>query len=188
MPKAKKPEPKQHKTKSKDKKVLKWVLIGAGIFTLLVILGVVGMIMFIYGFSKTVKVDTNGNGTATVTTDDGSQTSSTFGNGVSLPDGFPADVPVYDPSTVIFITTSDNIDYSLDAKTSDSSDEVAKYYNNELPNQGWQKSSQSTFGDGIVLKYIKDNRTLTVSTSKPKKSSDNKTYITISVSTSKYQQ
>lgn len=109
---------------------------------------------------KDAKV-TSKNGSITVTGKDGKATLSTS---QKLPAGFPADVPVYQPSTIKFAASLAKDSYSVALGTNDSADKVTSFYDKQLAAEGWKmkENSQITFGAVTTTSYTKDKSDLTV--------------------------
>jgi hypothetical protein len=81
--------------------------------------------------------------------------------GVSLPNGFPKDVPVYPGATIaVSATTQDMINVSL--QTTDQPQEVKAFYQEKLKQNGWQTQSTLNIPQGTMLHATKDGRTQTV--------------------------
>jgi hypothetical protein len=81
--------------------------------------------------------------------------------GVSLPDGFPKDVPVYPGATVAAsVTAQDMMNVSL--QTTDSLSQVKTFYQQKLKQNGWEIQSTMSMPQGVMLHATKDQRTQTV--------------------------
>lgn len=106
------------------------------------------------------KVDTN-SGAVTITDKD---TNATVSTTQKLPDGFPKDVPVYEPSTIRFSASLTKNSYNVTLSTNDSPEKVKEYYTRELKQEDWQEKPNSsvTFGAITTTTYTKDNKELTV--------------------------
>ncbi len=170
----------------KKDNTLKIVLIVLGVLFGLGVLGAILMTVFFaavfHKATENVKVGKNGS-TVTVKSSDG-QTSATYGTGATLPQGWPSDVPVYKPSTIIYATKSDNKGFSLAAKTSSSTQSVVDYYRTQLVNQGWTSTHESSYGDGTILTFEKGDTTTSVTVSKQANEATDKTLVTVSVHSS----
>ncbi len=167
---------------------LKIALIIVGVLVGLGILATIAMTVFVGSIfnhaAKNVKVNGNGDGgTVTVKTNDG-QTSATYGTGAKLQAGFPTDVPIYKPSTLVASSKTGDNSYSASAKTNDSVDKVTNYYRDQLASGGWTNVHESSYQDGNIMDYKKDNRTLVLSISNQKNETTEKTYITLTTSVS----
>lgn len=170
--------------KKKDN-TLKIVLIVVGVVGGLLIIGAVAMTVFFGSlFNRATKnISVNGtkdNGSVTVKTDDGKSTA-TYGTDAKLPDGFPSDIPIYEPSNIIYATSTDKKHYSVSARTADSTKDVLSYYKKELATQGWKATSESSYGEGTILIYKKNNRQLTASVSTQDDKTAEKTFFSVSV-------
>lgn len=94
-----------------------------------------------------------------------------FGN-AKLPNNFPADVPIYSPSTLTFShagSAEDADSASATLETDDSVDKVADWYKGQMESNGWKMGSIDTWGTGAE-KYVnytatKGERTLSVGVS-----------------------
>jgi hypothetical protein len=178
------PTPKPGSPKKKDN-TLKIVLIVVGVIGGLLIIGAVAMTVFFGSlFNRATKnISVNGtkdNGSVTVKTDDGKSTA-TYGTDAKLPDGFPSDIPIYEPSNIIYATSTDKKHYSVSARTADSTSDVLAYYKKELATQGWKATSESSYGEGTILIYKKNNRQLSASVSTQDDKTAEKTFFSVSV-------
>jgi hypothetical protein len=163
---------------------------GKGLAIAAIILSVVFMLVsagavwaIYYSANKSLKdaginVDTKSN-TVTVNKDGESVS---IGENAKLPDDFPSDVPIYEPSDVVASLKNGENSYSATLLSSDSISKVTEYYTAELPKNGWQTSddtSSLTLENSTISTYKKDNRTLGVIVATDP--SSNKTSITLSV-------
>jgi len=88
--------------------------------------------------------------------------------GVSLPDYFPKDVPVY-PGATINISSKTREGMMVMLKTNESAEKIKQYYEKANKEQGWEENENTVAMDKIaILGYKKDNRTLTVTISTDK--------------------
>jgi hypothetical protein len=89
-----------------------------------------------------------------------------FGEGADLPEEFPNDVPLYQPSTVLASSSSNNNqDFTVSLQTSDDFDTVADFYDDEIESEGWEVDDNASFsGDGqtVTITANKDGRRLSV--------------------------
>lgn len=148
---------------------LKIVLIVVGVLIVLSILGsIAASFMAKSIFEGGVSALTGGkakvstkDGAVTLKSDNGKTTLSTE---QKLPTGFPADVPVYQPSTIKFSATLGKGMYNVTFSTNDSDAMVAKYYDKELPANGWvvKENSHVTFGSVSTTTYTKGKSDLVV--------------------------
>jgi hypothetical protein len=134
-------------------------------------------------------VDTNsqqglgdsGPGNVSITGEDGQ--AATIGENVSLPSGFPDDVPIYEPSDVVVATNSDG-KYGVTLLTSDSSSKVTEYYTSELAKNGWtpkQGNGVLSFEGGSSILLEKDGDAISLFIITDSKKSGKNTNITIAV-------
>lgn len=177
---------KTAETKKKDN-TLKIVFIVLGVFVGLSILSVVGLMIFfgsIFGWKdKNVTVNSDGEkGSVTIKSNDG-QSATSYGENVQIPDGFPSDVPIYDPATLVSSSKLSEGQYSVSARTASTVSDVTSFYKNDMKEQGWNSQIESSYGDGTILSFKKGNRTASVTVSvQPQESSDRKTFFTVSTS------
>jgi ABC-type lipoprotein release transport system permease subunit len=169
--------------KKKDN-TLKIVLIVVGV---LVGLGIIGTILATVFFASLFNKATDGvdvnDGTVTIQSDDGKVTTSA-GEGAKLADGWPSDVPIFEPSTLRSSSTSENTSFSAVASTASSVTDVSAYYKAQMAAQGWATQLDSSSAEGTLLSFSKDNRTSSVIvTTSDDNSSSEKTGFVISIST-----
>ncbi len=186
-------EPAKQQTKKpavpkKKDNTLKIILIIVGVFVGLMILGTIAVSVFVGSIfnsaTKNIKVDGDGDkGSVTIKSTDGS-TTATYGNDASLPEGFPSDVPIYEPSTIVYATKTGNNRFSASAKTSDSASQVLAFYKADLSDKGWTNTHESSYGQGSILTYEKDDTLLSVSVSTQDTEESEKTFISLGVSPS----
>lgn len=175
----------QTKKTKKSNSTTKIVLIVVGVVVGLAMLGTIAsMVLFGALLDKaTENVDVN-NGEVTVKSDDG-QSTTTYGDNVKLTDGFPTDVPIFDPSTLKASSKNNTDDFSAVAVTDQSVADVTSFYKTEMAAQGWTLQYDSTAEGSGLLTFAKDDRTasIIVSTSNDADSNE-KTGFVISVGTS----
>ncbi len=106
------------------------------------------------------KIDSK-SGSVTLQGDGGKSTVST---GKELPAGFPADVPVYQPSTIKFSASLSKGSYNVTFSTNDNTADVSKFYEKELAKNGWQlkENGQVSFGTVATSTYTKGKSDLVV--------------------------
>jgi hypothetical protein len=81
-----------------------------------------------------------------------------------LPEGFPADVPVYPGLSELDVTRLGK-GFEISGFAPDSIDEIDSYYTVSLDRAGWKRDAQlsdSSSTDARVLHYTKDDRGITV--------------------------
>lgn len=169
----------------KKNNTLKIVLIVVGVLVGLGIIGTVLMVVFFSALFKsaTENVSSNGDGTVTLQSDDGN-TKTTVGENVELTQGFPSDVPIFEPSTLLASSKTDESDFSAVARTAKSIEEVSSYYKTTMAAQGWASQLDSATSDGTFLTFQKDNRTSSVVvTTNSDESSNEKTGFVVTVTT-----
>jgi hypothetical protein len=159
----------------------------AGIIISIVIMisGIAAGYAIYYSANKAVKdaglnIDAN---SKTVTVNKDGQSVS-LGENAKLPDDFPSDVPIYEPSDVVASLHNEEHSYSASLLSPDSISKVSSYYASELPKLGWTSSEDTTavtLQNGSIATFTKGDRTLgVIIASDP--SSSSKTSITLSVS------
>lgn len=168
----------------KDNKTLKIVLIVVGV---LVGLGIIGTILATMFFASLFDSATDGvnvdDGTVTIKSDDGQVTTSA-GEGATLAEGWPSDVPIFEPSTLRSSSKADNTSFSAVASTASSVADVTAYYKSEMASKGWATQLDSSSGDGTLLSFSKDNRTSSVIVTRSEdEASNEKTGFVVSVAT-----
>jgi len=167
--------------KKKDN-TLKIVLIVVGVVVGLGVIGTVASMIFLGSlFNNAVdNVDVD-DGSVTIQSDDGSVT--TVGEDAKLAEGFPSDVPIFEPSTIKGSTKVDNTQFSVVAATAKSVSDVTSYYKTQMAAQGWTNSLDSASEGSSLLTFTKDNRTASVIVSTSEEDSSEKTGFVVSVST-----
>jgi hypothetical protein len=99
-----------------------------------------------------VKLDLSGQ-RASVSSKDG-KTQATFGQGASVPEDFPKQVPIY-PGSTISSSMSDRStspSHTLIFKTSDASAKVIGYYKGEL--KGFRVEQETDMGTSHIMKFV----------------------------------
>lgn len=171
----------------KKSSTLKIVLIVVGV---LVGLGIIGTVLMVVFFSALFKnaaenVSNNSDGTVTLQSDDGN-TKTTVGENVSLAQGFPSDVPIFEPSTLLASSKTDDTDYSAVARTASTVSDVSNYYKTTMAAQGWTPQLDSASSDGTFMTYQKGDRTSSVVvTTNSDEGSNEKTGFVVTVTTQK---
>ncbi len=181
--------PKQQSAKSSDAKkkdnTLKIVLIVVGALVGLMILGGTVTTIFIGSLfgnaTKGIKVTGTDDGGAVTIKSDNGQSTATYGSDAAIPDGFPSDVPIYEPSTTVYATKTDDKHYSVALKTADTTDKVFAYYRDELTKQGWTSTHESSYTGGNILLYKKGDRSLSLSVSTQENEEVEKTFVNLSI-------
>jgi len=170
--------------KKKDN-TLKIVLIVVGVLVGLGILGTIASVVFFSAlFNKAtdgVNLGSNGNGTVTVKSDSGESTA-TYGEGASLQQGFPSDVPIFEPSTLVASSKIDDKNYSASAKTSKPTSEVLAYYKTELVKGGWESTYEAVFENSAIATYKKGTRGVNITAGLQDNDPKEKTFFTVSTS------
>lgn len=126
-----------------------------------------------------------GKGTVSVTDKEGNTGS--FGNSVSLPSGFPSDVPIYKPSTIRLAVKSKDNAYNVTFTSKDSPETINQWYESELSKQGWSSANSSSIdlGVGKTQSFTKGDQQLVyvIYGDKTQYSSDEKTMVSLTVAT-----
>ncbi len=99
---------------------------------------------------------------------------------LKLPEGFPTDVPVYPKSRVV-ATATEKQAVTVSLETSDTVDEVAKFYADKLKAAGWQIATTFNTEENSVVSATKQKRTCTVAAGRR----DKGTMLTLMVSSDK---
>lgn len=151
----------------------------------LMLLGIAAGYMIYYSANKAVQdagLDINAKDKTVTVNKDGESVS--VGANAKLPDDFPSDVPIYEPSDVVASLKTGERSYSASLLSSDSSSKISEYYTTELPKNGWTTSNDTsslTLQNGSIATFTKGDRTLGVIIAADP-SSSSKTSITLSVS------
>lgn len=153
--------------------------------SIFILLTIIFFATFAFAINKAAKdsgVNIDGkNGNFSVTNKDGD--SATIGSNAKLPDGFPSDVPIYEPSDVIASVKTGEGAYSVSLLTNDSQEEVNDFYSTELQKNGWtsgDSAAQFNFSGGSASSFTKgDQRLSVIIASDP--SNEKKTSITLAV-------
>lgn len=74
---------------------------------------------------------------------------------------FPSDVPIYSPSTLREMLAGAG-KHATSFATEASSQEVATFYRQQLPNNGWKLEEEGEFGDHVMLRGLKQERKVSV--------------------------
>jgi hypothetical protein len=74
---------------------------------------------------------------------------------------FPSDVPIYSPST-IGETLAGVARHATSFTTEASSQEVATFYRQQLPDNGWKLEQEAGVGDHVTLRGLKQGRKVSV--------------------------
>lgn len=171
----------------KKSSTLKIVLIVVGVLVGLTVLGTIASIVFLGALfnSATDGVDVN-DGSVTIQTENG-EVKTNVGEGTKLADGFPSDVPIFSPSTLMASSKAENSSFSAVAKTASSVGDVTNFYKTQMASQGWTTQLDSSSGDGTLLTFAKDDRTASVVvTTSTEESSNEKTGFVVSVTNQSY--
>lgn len=81
---------------------------------------------------------------------------------VTLPEGFPKDIPVYANATITEAEKTGETDGDLSISTTDSMQTVAAWYDAQLTGAGWKKTAGNE-GKSISAVYEKDGMNLSLS-------------------------
>jgi len=91
-----------------------------------------------------------------------------FGENVKLPDGFPADAPIYTGAKIVSVTISKQVDKgdSLTLKSDDAVSKVASWYTDHLKSAGFTEDVSTSAGGTEIRSYKKNTIkiALTIST------------------------
>ena len=84
-------------------------------------------------------------------------------SGVSLPDGFPSDVPIY-PGATITLTSETPQGMNVVLRTKDPAEKVRQFYQEKLKAEGWEIVATMNMPTGAMLQAKKGERSQTVIT------------------------
>lgn len=101
------------------------------------------------------------NGSITITGEDGTEV--TASEGGELPEGFPADVPVFEGPVISSLKSGSG--FMVVIETDRSVDEVKDWYKDELENSTWKVAFESTSAEGATIAAERDDATLHVTIS-----------------------
>lgn len=83
-----------------------------------------------------------------------------------LPSSFPSDIPVYQPSTIIFSSASTDGVFNVSLEVKDSYTNVTSYYDTHVKSENWTTDYSSNYNSGgtrmTMMNLSKDNRTLDI--------------------------
>lgn len=97
--------------------------------------------------------------------------------GAEIPEGFPADVPIYKDAKVLMSLKEKN-SFVLSLESKDDVKQVVESYKSKMKAQNWDEKTVLNLGEGVMLQYVKDNRSVSITISK----ADEKTQISLTVS------
>jgi hypothetical protein len=116
-----------------------------------------------------VKIERKGSqGAYEVTTKEGTVKVTTGDKGVALPDDFPKDVPVYKGATVKLTSTQGKatvVHLGVPVSVAES----AKFYQDQLKQQGWEIEATMNMGEATMISAKKGTRKCTVNSAKTDK-------------------
>lgn len=127
-----------------------------GIATIVVVVGVLALIVaggvaayFITdGFGSNKPVES----TDAQDVEDDNRPTESSSTTKEMPENMPADMPVYQPSTILSSTNREGGGFLLDLNTTDSEEEVINWYKSELENTGWQLSEARALSGMLNVK------------------------------------
>ena len=114
-----------------------------------------------------VTVDRDGKQTTIEATSKEGNVKVSAGQNVALPADFPKDVPIYKGATVKMAGSQGKGMMAMLVISAAQAD-AAKYYQDELKNQGWEIENSVNTGEVVVLSAKKDQRRCNVSIAKDK--------------------
>jgi len=83
-----------------------------------------------------------------------------------LPDGFPSNIPVYQPSTIVFSSSTTDGDYSVSLEVKDTYANVVAYYDTNIKSNNWTVDYSSNYNsDGTrmtMMNLSKNNELLDI--------------------------
>jgi hypothetical protein len=94
---------------------------------------------------------------------DGQQTMQ-IGEDADLPAGFPEDVPLYPNWTILIAHSQEqNSVFMIQAKSEDPLPQVAEFFTEHVPQNGWEETSGTSQGEKMkIVQYAKEDRTLSI--------------------------
>jgi hypothetical protein len=91
----------------------------------------------------------------------GEETHVSAGGSVALPDGFPADVPIYPKATIVTTTTVEKA-MQVMLKTTDSAQQAETFYKEKLKQGDWEIKSSMNTPQMTMLQGAKKGRILAI--------------------------
>jgi hypothetical protein len=87
-----------------------------------------------------------------------------YGENTKVPEGFPTDVPLYPKMTLLMANSQiQNEMFVLQAKSSDTPDQIVAFYKQEAIKNGWEEQSSMEQGDQMkALTFKKADRNLQI--------------------------
>ncbi|MEI6126760.1 MAG: hypothetical protein WCQ99_09445 [Pseudomonadota bacterium] len=115
-----------------------------------------------------------------ITTGEGKDIELTYHKG-KLADGFPTDVPLYEPAELKMSQVFQGRNALATLSTKDDLQKVAQFYKDSLPQQGWTQGDEVAMTNMILLQGKKENVSLNISIRKK----DTETTINLAVTENK---
>lgn len=113
---------------------------------------------------ENVDITTNADGSKNVAVEQGGSKWQS-GQNVSLPEGFPADVPSYPGWKIETAASATGQGYLVSARSGDKMDKIARFYSDALKSKGWTSSATSQMADMHFMAFEKDGRAASVTLS-----------------------
>jgi hypothetical protein len=111
-----------------------------------------------------VDVKTNADGSPTVTLENApGGVTAQAGSNLSVPAGFPDDVPLYPRLNIGASSAMPNRGFSLQGQSQDPVDKVIEFYSAELPSRGWTSNATQRSPMMSLMEFSKGNRIVTIS-------------------------
>lgn len=108
------------------------------------------------------KVDLSKNSVNITGKDDKGDYKISMGESIEIPDNFPKDVYIYQPSkTTSSMELSEG--HSITLATQDNIKKIVSKYNDKMKQQKWVKETSMSFGSQAMLVYKKKNRVVNIS-------------------------
>lgn len=112
-----------------------------------------------HGLDIDVEIDDRGGDEQVVIRGLGHGGGTQVGRNLDVPDDFPEDVPVY-PGLNIHAAGKAGPGYSLQGQSADAADEIARFYEQQMAEQGWQPGGETAAGPGMrMLRFTQEQRT-----------------------------
>lgn len=114
-------------------------------------------------FGIDADVKTNPDGSKAVTVNQGfGGLSSQSGTNVSLPEGFPEDVPVYPQANLYSASQMPGLGFMVQGRSSEAVDKVSAFYKSEMTGRGWTEDGSQQTPAMHMAQYKKGERTASV--------------------------
>jgi hypothetical protein len=169
-----------------QKKTLKIVLIVVGV---LAVLGIIGsMLLAYFGARIGEEIIENATGTNIERSGDSVRIESEDGtaelNATSLPDDFPDVVPIFEPNSIMSVSsfsTGEGKSWNVTLSTNASPSEVQSFYQSEFSQNGWSVETSTDTGDTKGFIALNEAENMRISMNAGRESGDEETMIILTV-------